>query len=142
MAIALREQGLSGAFGKLGRRAARHVYEAHVAELPRLAGSADLMPGGVSAAGAHKLGLQGGDDLEAYVAASAIEGVARRHGLVAGGEPNVVLRAVPDEIWPTVHRRVAPIAVVLADLAEHSDARARRVAYDRAGRLDRERARG
>ncbi len=98
--------------------------------------------GGVSAAGAHKLGLQGGDGLEAYVAAGAIEGVAKRHGLGVGGEPNVVLRAVPDDIWPVVHRRVAPIAVVLADLAEHSDARARRVAYDRADRLDRELARG
>ena len=142
MAIALREHGLNGAFGKLGRRGARYVYGAHVAELPRLASSADLMLGGVSAASANKLGLQGGDELEAYVAASAIEGIARRHGLVAGGEPNVVLRAVPDEIWSIVHRRVAPIAVVLTDLAEHSDARARRVAYDQADRLDREPARG
>lgn len=142
MAAALDDHGLSGAFGKLGRRAARYVYEAHVAELPRLASSADLMLCGVSAAGAHKLGLQGGDELEAYVAASAIERVATRHGLVVGGEPNVVLRAVSDDVWPIVHRRVAPIAVVLADLAEHSDARARRVAYDRASRLDRERARG
>jgi hypothetical protein len=136
MAAALDDHGLSGAFGKLGSRAARHVYEAHVAELPRLTGSVDLMLGGVSAAGVHKLGLQGGDESEAYVAASAIEGVARRHGLVAGGEPNVVLRAVPDDIWAVVHRRVAPIAAVLADLVEHLDARARRVAYDRAGRLD------
>lgn len=142
MAAALDGYGLSGGFGKLDARAVRHVYEAHVAELPRLAGSADLMLGGVSAAGVHKLGLQGGDELEAYVAASTIDGFARRHGLVGGGEPNVVLRAVPDEIWPIVHRRVAPIAVVLADLAEHPDARARRVAYDRAGRLDCERARG
>ena len=140
MAAVLDDHGLSGAFGKLGSRAARHVYEAHVAELPRLAGSADLMLGGVSAAGANKLGLQGGDEFEAYVAASAIDGVTRRHGLVAGGEPTVVLRAVPDEIWSIVHRRVAPIAVVLADLAEHLDAWARRVAYNMAGRLDRERA--
>jgi hypothetical protein len=68
----------------------------------------------------------------------SIEGVARRHGLVAGGKPSVVLRAVPDEIWSIVRRRVAPIAVVLTDLAEYSDARARRVAYGRGGRLDRE----
>jgi hypothetical protein len=142
MAGALKAHGLGGAFGKLGRRAARHVYEAHVAELPRLAGSADLMLGGVSAAGAHKLGLQGGDELEAYVAAGAVERVAKGHGLAAGGEPNVVLRVVPDDIWPIVHRRVAPIASVLADLSEHSDARARRVAYEGAGRLDRERVRG
>jgi excisionase family DNA binding protein len=142
MAGALKERGLAGAFGKLGRRAARRVYEAHVAELPRLARSADLMLGGVSAAGAHKLGLQGGNELEAYVAAGAVEQVAKRHGLVAGGEPNVVLRVVSDDIWPIVHRRVASIAVVLADLSEHSDARARRVARDWAGVLDRERVGG
>lgn len=142
MAAALDDHGLSGAFSKLDCRAARHAYQAHVAELPRLARSADLMLGGVSAASAHKLGLQGGNELEAYVAAGAVEQVAKRHGLVAGGEPNVVLRVVSDDIWPIVHRRVASIAVVLADLSEHSDARARRVAYDRAGRLDRERGSG
>jgi Helix-turn-helix domain/Transcriptional regulator, AbiEi antitoxin, Type IV TA system len=142
MAAALGDHGLDGALGKLGSRAACHPYEAHVAELPRLACSTDLMLGGVSAASAHKLGLQGGDELEAYVAANLIEGVAKRHGLVAGGESNVVLRAVPNDLWPIVRRRVAPIAVVLADLAEHTDARARRVAHDCASRLDRERVGG
>ena len=138
MAGALEEHGLSKAFGKLGRRAVRHAYEAHVAELPRLINSTDLMLGGASAAGAHKLGLQGGDELEAYVAAGSSEQIARRHGLIESGRPNVVLRAVPDDIWPIMHRKIAPIAAVLADLVEHPDARARRVAYDWAGRLDRE----
>lgn len=137
---ALKEHGLVGAFGKLGNRATCHAYEAHAAELRRLASSSDLMLGGVSAAGTHRLGLQGGDEVEAYVAASTVEKIARRHGLANGGEPNVVLRAVPDDIWAPVHRPAAPIAVVLADLAEHPDARARRVAQERAGRLGRDRA--
>ncbi len=139
----LDEHGLTGVFCKLSHRAVRHAYEAHRAELRRLADSDDLMLSGVRAAGAYRLGLQGGDEVEAYVAASAVEKISKRHGLAAGTEPNVVLRAVPDDVWALVHRRpVAPIAAVLADLAEHSDARARRVAQERASRLDRDRVRG
>jgi hypothetical protein len=142
MARALKEQGLVGTFGKLGRRAVRSAYEVHAAELRRLAESDDLMLGGVSAASIYRLGIHGGDEVEAYVAASRVEKIARRHGLVAGGEPNVVLRAVSDDIWTLVHRPAAPIAAVLADLAEHPDARARRVAQEQASRLDRDRADG
>jgi hypothetical protein len=142
VAGALKEHGLVGAFGKLSRRAKRRAYEAHGAELRRLAASDDLMLGGVSAAGVHQLGLQGGDEAEAYVAASMAEKIAKRHGLAAGSEPNVVLRAVPDDVWTLVRRPVAPIAAVLADLAEHPDARARRVAQEQARRLDRDRADG
>lgn len=134
VAGALKEHGLHGAFGKLGGRAVRHAYEAHDAELRRLGESGDLMLGGVSAASAHQLGLQGGDEVEAYVAASVVEKIAKRHGLIVGGEPNVLLRAVPDDIWPHVHRSVAPVAAVLADLAEHPDVRARRVAREQASR--------
>lgn len=140
MTGALKECGLAGAFGKLSARAVRHAYEGHGTELRRLAGDEDLMLAGVSAAAVHRLGLQGGNEVEAYVAASAVEKVAKRHGLAAGGEPNVLLRVVPDDIWAFVCRPVAPITAVLADLAEHSDARARRVAKERASRLDRERA--
>jgi hypothetical protein len=139
---ALKEQGLVEAFGKLGRRAVRHAYEAHTGELRRLADSEDLMLGGVSSAGTYRLGLLGGGEVEAYVAASTVEKVARRHVLAAGGESNVVLRAVPDDIWTLVRRPVAPIAAVLADLAEHTDARARRVAKQQASRLHRDRADG
>lgn len=140
IAGALREHGLSGAFGKLRNRAERHAYQAHAAELRRIADSADVMLGGVSAAGYYRLGLQGGDEVEAYVAADASEKIAKRHGLLTGGEPNVVLRAIPDDLWALVRQPVAPIAAVLADLAEHSDARARRVAQEWVSRLDRNRA--
>ena len=54
------------------RRAERHAYQAHSAELRRLADNDNLMLGGVSAAGVYRLGLQGGDDWEAYVAASTV----------------------------------------------------------------------
>jgi gamma-glutamyltranspeptidase len=98
------------------------------------------MLGGVSAAGPHRLGLQGGNEVEAYVASSAIEQVLKRHRLAPGSEVNVVLRTVPDDIWALVRRPIAPIAVVLADLSDHPDARARRVAQEGIGRLDRDRS--
>lgn len=132
----LKGQGLAEAFGKLGHRAVRHAYEAHAAELRRLVSSDGLMLCGVSAASAYQLGLQGGDEVEAYVAASTVKEIAMRHGLATGVESNVVLRAVPDDIWALVRSPVAPIAVVLADLAEHADARARRVAKEQANRLN------
>lgn len=138
--VALREKGLAESFGKLGNRAVRHAYQAHPAELPRLAGREDLMLGGVSAAATHRLGLQGGNEVEAYVAADAIEHVAQRHGLARGSETNVVLRAIPEGLWPVLRRPVAPLAAVLADLDEHTDPRARRVGHERAVRLDSARA--
>lgn len=138
--VALSERGLAESFGRLGNRAARHAFLAHPAELPRLAGREDLMLGGVSAAATHRLGLQGGNEVEAYIAADAIERVAQRHGLVRSSEANVVLRAIPEDMWPVLRRPVAPIAAVLADLAEHADPRARRVGHERAVRLDSVRA--
>jgi hypothetical protein len=138
--VALKEKGLAESFGKLGNRAVRHAFQAHPAELSRLAAREDLMLGGVSAAATHRLGLQGGDEVEVYVTADALEHVAQRHGLVRGGEANVVLRAIPEDMWPVLHRPVAPLTAVLADLAEHADPRARRVGREWAVRLDSARA--
>ncbi|MHB8695645.1 MAG: hypothetical protein ACYDHH_30865 [Solirubrobacteraceae bacterium] len=135
--VALRDHGLAASFGKLRHRAQRHAFEAHPGELRRLADSDELMLGGVSAAASHRLDLQGGDEVEAYVRAGAVEQIDERHGLARDGEANAVLRAVQDELWPVLARPVAPIAAVLADLAEHPDARARRVARETAEQLDR-----
>lgn len=132
-------QGLAAAFGKLDNRAVRHALVAHPAELSRLAHGRELMLGGVSAAAEYRLGLQGGREVEAYVRTGAVERVVDRHGLDRDGETNVILRAVPDELWPVLRRPIAPLGAVLADLSEHSDSRARRVARDRAHRLDRDR---
>lgn len=137
--MVLRERGLAACFGRLARRGERLSFRAHAAELPRLAAREELMLGGISAAGAHRLGLQGGEEVEAYVAADAIEMLVESHGLTAGGEGNVVLRVVPDEAWSAVRRPVAPLAAVLADLSEHPEARSRRVGIEAAARLDRER---
>jgi hypothetical protein len=52
----------------------------------------------------------------------------------------MVLRAIPEDMWPFLRRPVAPLAAVLADLAEHADPRARRVGHERAVRLDSARA--
>ncbi|HEY2767312.1 MAG TPA: hypothetical protein VGI76_03600 [Solirubrobacteraceae bacterium] len=139
VAVTLRERGLRWAFRKLGRRAERYAFVAHASELTRLLGSPDLMLTGVSAAGSHRLGLHGGEEVEAYVPVSALERVVSHHGLLSGGEGNVTLRPVSDELWAGLHRHIAPKAAVLTDLAEHPDARVRRVANEEAARLDRDR---
>lgn len=139
VSVALSELGLSGSFGKLSNRAQRHAFAAHPSELGRLLESSELMPSGVSASTAHRLGLQGGDGVEAYVAASAIQRLAAQHGLLHDRESNIILRSVPDGLWTVLHRPIAPIAAVLTDLAEHADARARRIAHEEAARLDRDR---
>lgn len=137
--VMLREHGLSVAFRKLARRAGRHTFIAHASELPRLRSSQDLMLSGVSAIGSHGIGLHGGDEVEAYVPAGALQRLVSHHGLLFGGEGNVTLRSVSDELWSLLHRPNAPKAAVLADLAEHPDARTRRVAHEEASRLDRDR---
>lgn len=139
---ALDEGSLESSFGKLRRRAERREFQAHPGELARMRKRRELMLGGVSASGELRLGLRGDEEFEAYVAESDLEAVVRRHGLAGGGEMNVVLRAVPDQLWGSVADVVAPLAAVLADLAEHPDPRARRVARDRARQLDRERRAG
>lgn len=140
--MGLRAHGLTPMFGKLRRRAQRRAFEAHPGELHRLRERRGLMLSGLSAAAEHHLGLPGGDEVEAYVAAGELERVTAEHGLLAlaDGEATVVLRAVPDELWSAVARSVAPLVAVLVDLAEHADPRARRVALERARQLDRERA--
>ena len=50
-----------------------------------------------------------------------------RHALEPGDGP-VLMRWVPDELWPMVTGDVAPRAAVLVDLLEHDDPRARREA--------------
>ena len=85
---------------------------------------------GSSAADAHRLGLQGGDAVEAYVSSDSLARIVDEHALEAdslseGG--NVLLRAMPDDVWKRVQRKVAPLAAVLVDLSESDDPRSRRV---------------
>jgi hypothetical protein len=81
---------------------------------------------GISAA--DLVGVYGGTrDIEMYAPAGYRDAIIDEHALELGEGP-VLLRGVPDALWPAVRRDVAPVAAVLVDLLEHEDPRARREA--------------
>ena len=136
---ALRDQGVAGLIGRLGARGQARTYSAHPGELRYLGERRELMLTGASAADAHRLGLHGGESLDAYVSSDALAHVVEEHALEEvplGDSGNVVLRAVPSALWERVGRRVAPLAAVLIDLAESDDPRSRRVGTQRLEELD------
>jgi len=111
---------------RLRARAQREAFAAHPSELPRLASRPDVMPTGISAASI--VGIHGGaGDVELYAPAGRRDALVSAHGLEPGDGP-VLIRWVPDDLWPAVHADVAPRAAVLVDLLEHDDPRARREA--------------
>src|SRR4051794_34438333 len=111
---------------RLTARARREAFDAHPSELDRLASRADVMRTGISAA--EVVGVHGGvREIEAYAPASARDTIIEAHALEPTDGP-VLLRWVFDELWPAVHREVAPRSAILVDLLEHDDPRARREA--------------
>ncbi|MCW3048412.1 MAG: hypothetical protein JWO74_2696 [Solirubrobacterales bacterium] len=62
-----------------------------------------------------------------YAPAGRRSALASAHALEPGDGP-VLIRWVPDDLWPAVHADIAPRAAVLVDLLEHDDPRARREA--------------
>jgi excisionase family DNA binding protein len=111
---------------RLRGRAQRETFAAHPSELPRLASRPDVMRTGISAGGV--VGIHGGaGDVELYAPAGRRESLVSAHALEPGDGP-VLIRWVPDDVWPAVHADIAPRAAVLVDLLEHDDPRARREA--------------
>jgi excisionase family DNA binding protein len=110
---------------RLRARAKRESFDAHPSELPRLAARAHTIGTGISAAG--DVGVHGGGDVELYAPASRRREIVTEHALEPGDGP-VLMRWVPDELWPFLAGDVAPRAAVLVDLLEHDDPRARREA--------------
>jgi hypothetical protein len=125
----LESHALAAYAPRLRARARRESFDAHPSELPRLAARPDVMRTGISAANA--VGVHGGGgDVELYAPAGRRRDIVAEHVLEPGDGP-VLMRWVPDALWPAVAADVAPRAAVLVDLLEHDDPRARREA-DRA----------
>ncbi len=111
---------------RLSARARREAFDAHPSELDRLVRRAGVMRTGISAT--DVVGVHGGGRVvEAYAPASGRDAIVEAHALDPVDGP-VLLRWVPDELWPAVHRDVAPQCAILVDLLEHDDPRARREA--------------
>ncbi len=124
----LADHGLAGLVDRLAARAQRQRFYAHPSILQRLEEEPDVVRSGASAAADYQADLIVSDFLEAYVPASRLRGFVDRYGLDANAEqPNVLLRAVDDVVWPFApDAGVAPRAVVVVDLLEADDDRSRR----------------
>ena len=135
----LDRRGLRGLAPRLRARAqVRHFY-AHPAMLRRLAGRPELTLTGASGAGQHGLELLPGDEVDAYIAESALEAVVEQLALEPRAEGgNVVLRVLSDGI-PAFRDRVAPLGAVALDLAEQADPRSARIGRRVLRQLDSER---
>jgi excisionase family DNA binding protein len=124
----LREHPLVECTDRLRERARREVFEVHPSELAQLRDRPDVLLTGVSVADA--VGLVGeAAGVEFYAGFGQRGAIMDEHGLVPG-EGDVTVRWVPDDVWTEldVSAPVAPRAVVLIDLLESDDPRARREA--------------
>ena len=135
----LDERGLEGLKGRFHRRGWPHSFAAHPGILRHVADDPLLVLSGISAASFHRLGLSGGEELYAYVPASALPQLVSRFALARPeGNANVELRAVPDVVWP-FEEHFAPIAAVALDLAQEPDARSARIGLQILRQLDKKR---
>ena len=127
---------------RLSGRGRPHHFRALRSELRALRAGECLMLSGSSAAGAHHLDLLAPDAIDAYVPMSALDDLVDEHALeaVSPVDANVVLRVVPDDVWPSPMRRAAPLAAVALDLADYPDSRSSRVGHEVLDRLDKDRA--
>jgi excisionase family DNA binding protein len=135
---ALGRRGLDGLQRLLRRHAEVHTFWGLPGELRRVRERDDVMLSGTSAAGGHHLDLLSGDRVDVYVSGSRASGVERAHALAPapGAVANVVLRLVPDDVWPLLAgRRLAPLAAVAIALAEDPDPRAARVGREVIARI-------
>jgi len=122
----LRENRLPDQAPRLRARARRECFEAHPSEVPRLLGRSDVMPTGISVA--DEIGLHGSSNaVEFYAPESARAAIVDEHALDEG-HGGVLARWVPDALWAEIAAPRAPRPVVLLDLLESDDPRARREA--------------
>ena len=110
----------------LRARARRESFDAHPVRARSPSKSRrDVMRTGISAT--DVVGVQAAGDRNRGYAPARVATRIVESTRWNPARPSVV-RWVPDELWPAVHRDVAPSAAVLVDLLEHDDPRARREA--------------
>jgi hypothetical protein len=109
-------------------RARREAFDLHPSERQRVAARDDITRTGISAA--DVVGVHGGSrQLELYAPTHLRYAVIAEHALQPGDSP-LLMRWVPDELWPMARAGVAPRAAVLVDRLEHDDPRVKQEATD------------
>ncbi len=140
---ALEVEGLENLAPRLDRRAELRRFSAHPGEVSYVLEDPTLVRTGISAAGAHGLGLVSGEEVDGYLPESKLKKFAQGHALSPSElEGNVCLRLVPAKAWRFLQEApIAPIAAVALDLAEDSDPRSKQAGLDALRDLDRNRSR-
>lgn len=135
----LEHQGLLVMRPRLRRRAQAHRLWALPGELRQLRAAPDVVLTGSSAAGALHLQLLAPDTIDAYVLATRLPELVQQHALqdARPTQANVVLRAIPDDVWMLAARKQAPVAAVALDLADYPDSRSARAGRHLLADLDR-----
>jgi hypothetical protein len=125
----LRDHRLAEDATRLRARAQREQLDAHPSEFERILGRPDVIATGTSAA--DTVGITGAaSTIEAYAPAGSRSAIIEEHALISGSGP-VILRWVPEDVWPHLiglEDRRAPRAAILLDLLESDEPRARREA--------------
>jgi hypothetical protein len=124
------QQGLPMIAMNLAGRSEKRAAYVHPSGLDRLREDARLVIGGAHAAASYGADLIS-NDLESYVRVGDLAGVVDSYGLdFEAQRPNVLLRVVPDGVWPFGDdvRMVGP-KVAAIDLLESGDERAQRAGH-------------
>lgn len=110
------------------RRARRRLARVSPGELPQLLSSDQVVASGTAAAAHHGAPVQDRPPHAVYVRQSDLDQVASKHDLrFEDGEPNVVVRVVPDAVWPFADdQRYANPVITLVDLIDDRDDRSAR----------------
>jgi hypothetical protein len=122
----LRDHPLAEHYPRLRSRSRSERFDAHPAETGRILARPDVMATGVSAAA--EVGVHGTADAAEFYAPDGARAILIDEHALEEGDGRVLVRWVPDELWPAVSRPRALRAAVLVDLLEHDDPRARREA--------------
>jgi hypothetical protein len=132
----LDDRGLLGLAPRMGRRAQTHRFYGHPGTLRTLAASPEVRLTGISAARSNDLGIVGGQQVDAYIAADDLGAFVTRFALEPRSQTgNVSLRALPFELTYPADTPPPP-AVVALDLAEDIDPRSSEVGTTALQRLD------
>jgi len=130
----LRVKKLSGLVGRLDERSRVERFFAHPGVLKSLQHADNVVPAAAHAARDQGEQLVGGGDIDVYVAEENLGKLVSGFALEPSDQPNAIVRALPDGLWPFVDRRM-PLAAVAVDLAELPDARSRRIGRELIERL-------
>lgn len=134
----LREASLRSDHRRLAKRARPHFFVGGARARARLLRDPRFVRSGVSAAAEYGASVRSPRVLEGYLPVDELKRLAYRFALRPADEreADLVLHGV-DGFWPFNDRRLAPKAVVAADLLDSLDQRTRRAGEDLWRQLDR-----